>query len=306
MARKIVSAVIVISILITGTYLFIRTPDFYKKVSQRHSLLKERREAWGSLDKTLKKKISNFNGDVAVVIKDFDTGLSILFNEDRLLPSASLVKIPIMAACFYAAAKGTLRLDETMRLQNAHKVSGSGILKQESSGKEYTIERLIEIMIAESDNTAANMLTERLGIGYLNDCFKKIGLKNTNLSRAMMDFKSRKNGIENYTTARDMAFLLEKIYHNRLLNASISKRCVKILTGQKINDRIPKRLPPGTVVAHKTGLERGVCHDVGIVYTDKGNFLICVLTKHKQRSARQAKKLISGISSAAYKIETGS
>ena len=305
MRRKIVLTIIILSILIAGGYLFIRAYGSYCRAGQRQILLKERREAWEALDKTLKNEIIKFNGEVAVVIKDLDTGLEIAFNEDKLLPSASLVKIPIMASCFYAEAEGRLKLVETIRLENADKVAGSGVLKQESPGKGYTIEKLIELMISESDNTAANMLIKRMGTDYLNDCFKRIGLKNTNLAREMMDFKSRKEGIDNYTTARDIAFIMEKMYRGKLLNALVSRKCLHILANQKVNDRIPKKLPAGTIIAHKTGLEKGVCHDAGIVYTANGNFLICVLTKHKYKNARQAKGLISDISLVTYKAEIG-
>lgn len=300
MRRRIVLTIIILSVLVAGAYVSIQSYRTYQNARQRQILLKERREAWRNLGKTLKGEINNFNGEVALVIKDFNTGLEIALNDNRLLPSASLVKVPIMAACFYASAEGRLKLSEVMRLEKAHKVSGSGMLKQESPGKKYTIEKLIELMIAESDNTAANMLIERLGIEYLNDCFKRIGLKNTNLSREMMDFKSRKEGIENYTTARDIAFLLEKMYYGRLVNEPVSKKCLRVLADQKVKDRIPKKLPAETVVAHKTGLEKGVCHDAGIVYTSKGNFLICVLTKHKYKNARQAKRIISDISLVIY------
>jgi beta-lactamase class A len=303
--RRIVLAVIILGFFIAGAYLSIQAHDSYQRTKQRQILLEERRQSWKNLDKTIKSEIKNFNGEVAAVIKDFNTGTEIVINENKLLPSASLVKIPIMAACFNAVVEGSLKLDETIRLQNAYKVSGSGILKQESPGKEYTIEKLIELMIAESDNTAANMLIERIGKDYLNDFFKRIGLKNTNLAREMMDFEGRKEGVENYTTSRDMALLLEKMYYGRLLNASLSKKCLQILTNQKVNDRIPKKLPAETIVAHKTGLEKGICHDAGIVYTTKGNFLICVLTKHKYKSARQAKRLISDISLVTYKTEIG-
>ena len=160
-------------------------------------------------------------------------------------------------------------------------------------------------MIAESDNTAANMLTEKLGMDYINSSFKKIGLENTNLSRAMMDFDSRSAGIENYTTAGDMAFLMEKICSGRLIDKEVSRRCLTILAMQKVNDRIPKRLPLGTVVAHKTGLENGICHDVGIAYTPRGNFIICVLTGHNYKTARPSKKLIADISFAVYDSYNG-
>ena len=97
-----------------------------------------------------------------------------------------------------------------------------------------------------------------------------------------------------------MAYILEELYRGRFINRKVSKRCLEMLAEQKINDRIPKRLPHEVIVAHKTGLENGVCHDVGIVYTSKGNFLICVLIKHEYPTARPAKRLISRLSLLTY------
>jgi beta-lactamase class A len=298
--RKILPAILILSLLAAGVHFSIQAYNGYQEVRQKKILLEKRKDAWAALRKKLGNEVKNFDGEVSLVVKDFSTGLEIDFDKDKQLPSASLAKVPIMAACFYAVAEGRLKLDEKITLKRAQKVPGSGVLKNEKPGKDYTIEELMEFMISESDNTAANMLTERLGMDYLNGCFKRMGLKSTNLSRVMMDFESRKMGIENYTTAADMALLLEKMYRGKLLNAAVSRKCLTILAGQKVKDRIPKKLPHSTVVAHKTGLEKGVCHDVGIVYTKKGNFLIAALTRHKSKTARDAKNLIADISLDTY------
>ena len=155
-------------------------------------------------------------------------------------------------------------------------------------------------MISESDNTATNMLIDRLGFACLNDNFKKIGLKDTNISRRMMDFRSRKAGKENFTTASDLAHILEKIYKKKLINKAYSQMCLDFLKKQKIKDRIPVKLPAGTLVAHKTGLEKGICHDAGIVFTPRGDFLICVLTRHKNKTAKSAKELIAQLAFLTY------
>jgi beta-lactamase class A len=98
-----------------------------------------------------------------------------------------------------------------------------------------------------------------------------------------------------------MAYILEKLYRRQFLSREVSEKCLALLNQQKINDRIPKALPEDEVsVAHKTGLERHICHDAGIVYTPKGDFLICVLVKHGNRFAKPAKKLISDIALASY------
>jgi beta-lactamase class A len=168
-------------------------------------------------------------------------------------------------------------------------------------GAAFTVEELFFPMITQSDNTATNLIIEKIGFDTLNAYFKKMGLKNTNLSRKMMDFEERADGVENYTTAADMAYLLEGLYHNDFVSADVSRQCLKLLAQQRINDRIPKKLPKDTFVAHKTGLERHVCHDVGIVFTKKGNFLICVLASHENKLARAAKKFISDIALLTYR-----
>jgi beta-lactamase class A len=251
--------------------------------------------AFQELKKQMGAQISLFSGKAGIIIKDLDTDWTISFQDEELFPSASLVKIPIMAACFYAAQQGKIDLEEIYRLKEADKVPGSGELKLTASGTKFSIAELIELMIAKSDNTAANIIIDRLGFDYLNATFKVLGLKNTNISRKMMDFKSRKKGIENYTDCRDLAYILTSIYRKALISRKISLLSLELLKQQTVNDRIPAKLPPDVLTAHKTGLERGVCHDAGIVYTKKGDFLICVLTQHKNKSSRLSKRFISQI-----------
>ena len=106
--------------------------------------------------------------------------------------------------------------------------------------------------------------------------------------------------MENYTTALDTAKLFRSMYFGRLISKKVSQKCLAILKKQKINDRIPGLLPSGVAVAHKTGLEYGVCHDAGIMYTSQGDFLICLLVKHTNPTARTAKRLIASISKEVY------
>jgi beta-lactamase class A len=167
----------------------------------------------------------------------------IAFNEDTLIPSASLVKIPIMLSCFYAAEDGKISLKDAISLKSSEKVAGSRVLGKEPAGSVFTVEELFNPMITQSDNAAANILIDLLGLGTLNTYFKKMGLKNTNIARKMMDFKERREGEENYTTAGDMAYLLEKLYYKKFLNKGVSEKCLELLGQQKINDRIPRKLP---------------------------------------------------------------
>ncbi len=298
MLKKICLIVLLACFLGAGVYVPYRA---FKKVQEYRLALQRRKAAWGILKIALKDRIEAFGEEPSVVIKDLETGWEIDYRKDRLVPSASLVKIPIMLSCFYAAQENKIGLEDTLYLKASRKVEGSKALKDKPAGTAFTVGELIRPMITQSDNTATNMIIEYMGFDTLNEYFKKIGLKSTNISRKMIDFKQRRRGIENYTTAGDIAFLLEDLYRSKFLNKNVSRQCLLLLGQQKINDRIPRKLPQEeTFIAHKTGLERSVCHDAGIVFTRKGNFLICVLVEHDNKVAGPAKKFISDIALLAY------
>jgi len=301
MIKRIIFICLLACFLGSVTYFSYSRYQVFKKAEKERILLGKRKAAWDNLSSAVKNRIEAFGNHPSVVIKDLDMGWEIDFNKDKLVPSASLVKIPIMLACFYAAGEKRINLKDTVYLKTSEKVAGSKVVGKKPVGSVFTVEELIEPMITQSDNTATNMLIDYIGFDTLGMYFKKIGLKNTNIVRKMLDFKERKKGIENYTTTEDMAFVLEKLYRSNFMNKEVSKQCLLLLGQQKINDRIPRKLPKDdTFIAHKTGLERHVCHDVGIVYTQKGNFLICVLVRHKNKVAEPSKKLISDIALLTY------
>lgn len=290
---------IIILFLLTGCcafFLFPRAADLIKEARDRKTSL----SAWQVLRYDVSREILNSKLEAGVVICDLRRGRQLIINQNKRFPSASLVKVPIMAACFYAQKEGKLNLKDSLVIKNRVKALGSGRLKNMADGTAVNIRDLIEIMVIESDNTATNMLIERLGFDYLNNIFKKVGLEDTNISRYMMDFKSRKKGIENYTTARDIALLFNMIYSGRLINKKVSQECLDILKRQKMKDRIPAHIPVGVVVGHKTGLENSVCHDAGIVFTSQGDFLLCALVKHRQKTSKMPKEFISDLALRVY------
>lgn len=306
--KKTIFFIIAAAFIISAAYfsrsvfIFVRaeTAKFAKARAEAAEKAAKRKAAWERLKTAVAKEARSLNGTAGIVIVDLDKGWEISAHKDLKIPSASMVKIPIMMAYFCASSEGRIDLKSKLALKNSDKVPGSGALKNAAAGTEYAIEDLIYRMVTESDNTATNMLINRMGMGTLNGYFLRLGARDTNISRKMMDFRSRKSGIENYTTAGDIAHLLQKLYRGKFIGAEASQRCVEILACQKMKDRIPKKLPEGIVVAHKTGLENNICHDAGIVYTDKGDLLICVLTNHRNKSAREAKSVIADISLLAY------
>jgi beta-lactamase class A len=271
-----------------------------RRYQEHQQLLRRRTAAWLALEAAVKSEIQGFDEEVGVVIEDLPYHLRLSVNDKLLMPSASLVKIPVMASCFYAIREQKMKLDQFLILREKEKVSGSGSIQYLPAGTYFSIDELIRRMISESDNTAANMLINYLGFDYINGTFKRMGMQDTQIVRLMMDFKSRSAGRENYTTASDIAHILRALYGGSLISAESDALCLEYLKQQKHRDRIPAKLPSATTVAHKTGLENGVCHDAGIVFTPQGDYLICVLVRHNNQNARPAKKFIGQLAFMVY------
>ena len=300
-AKKIFLSIFIGLSLICGSYFSYQYYTDLKETKRQQVFLEKSKTAWQVLRQKLTNEISQFKGETGIVVKDLETGWELSYGKNQLFPSASLVKIPLMAACFLAADQGRIKLDRNIALKSVDKLTGSGVLKDMPAGTTFSVERLTGLMIYDSDNTATNIVTNLLGIDYLNNTFKAFGLKDTELSRKIADYRLRDKGIENYTTAEDMALLLEKIYRGTLGNKYVSDQCISMLKLTRMNDRIPKYLPVEITIAHKTGLENGVCHDAGIVFTLKGNFIIVVLTKHTNSSSVSSKEFIAKVAERVYK-----
>ena len=253
------------------------------------------RELMGELE----KRAAKFHGEAGILIKDLKTRQTLGINSSKLFPSASLVKVPIMAAVYAAEKEGKLKLTDELAVERKEKVRSHSKIYRARNGRKFQIDYLVEQMITKSDNTATNMIVDALGFGYLNQKFTEFGLKNTDLRRGVMDLKWRKAGIENYTTAEDMALLLEKIYNGELVSREASAKMLETLKRQKVNDRLPRGLPTNLVVAHKTGLLNDTVSDVGIIFTSKGDFIICVITADIH-NFRMAKRFIGRIATCTY------
>ena len=262
----------------------------------------QRQAAWEDLKRQLSAEIRHFDGQAGVVVVDLQTGWSLVHQARRAFPAASVIKVPMMTACFQAAQEGRLDLNSSVMIRPSDKVSGSGVLKTLPGRTWVPVSQLINWMVTQSDNTATNVLMSQLGMDYFNQHFRQLGLTGTQLSRRMMDFSLRKRGVENYTTAEDMARVLGMIYRQEAVSPQASRAGLELLKRQHLRDRIPAMLPEGTPVAHKTGLERAVCHDAGIIFTRRGALLICVLTQRKVRkgTSRPAKRFIARLARHAY------
>lgn len=209
-------------------------------------------------------------------IKNLKEGDIFKYNEDVKVPSASIIKIPIMAEILRQVKEGKLNLKQRIKVSHDIKVPFS-ILTLMDDENTYSLKDIITLMIIQSDNTATNVLIDLAGMDNVNKFIKSCGLKNTILQRKMMDSTARQKGLENYTSARDMAVLLEMIYKGELVDNASCKVMVEIMKEQLDRAMMMLNIPDETVVAHKTGELECLNHDVGIVYHKECDYIFAML-----------------------------
>jgi len=249
---------------------------------------------WKSLADAVQRRAKHFNGAVGYVIKDMRTGAVTSSKDNHPFLSASLIKLPILCAAFQAVEDGKMSLSAPVTLEKADRRGGSGVLKNVPLGSVYTNRELLELMIVHSDNTAAELLIRQLGYDYIRETFTRFGLQETQIHPEGFKLSSRRVVSDNITSPRDMARLLEKIYRGTLISPQASEQMLDILKRQKMRDRLPRYMPAGWTIAHKTGLLRKACHDVGIVFSPKGEYMICVLTG-QDVNYKYAKQFIASV-----------
>jgi beta-lactamase class A len=237
-------------------------------------------------------------GVVALAARHVGSGRTWCHNEHVRLPSASLIKLPILACFWETVETGHLDPDERPTLSaEALRVEGTGVLKALGPGLQPTWSDLATLMITVSDNVATNLLIDRLGMDTIQAWIDKAGLAATRIERRMMDSAAMSAGRGNWTSAADMDALLSAVVAGTCVSGEASRRMRQVLEAQQIQDRLPRRLGDGVRVANKTGNFANVIHDAGIVTWPGGTLVIAVLTQGL-RSAWQAMDTIADIAAA--------
>lgn len=244
------------------------------------------------------KEINLVEEKISIVIKDLTRDQWILkHDENRVFPSASIIKILIMVEAFNQVEKGEYLLDQKIKIKETDRVEYS--LITELRLEEYSFIDLITLMIILSDNTATNVLINLLGFEQINQMAKELNLKDTVLKRKMMDFDAAKEGKENLTSPIDMATLMEKIYNKSIISPKNCEIMIEILSKQRHRDKLPRYILDEVEIAHKTGELSGLNHDIGIFYLDSIDYLIGIFTTDG-RNDLDGKRTIGRISKLVY------
>ena len=217
--------------------------------------------SWKELKTELTRRINSYSSKWSVYLKDLTTGNVISINE-RAQESASLIKLYVMGAVMQEIQNGNLEMNDTTK-------------------------HLLDEMITVSDNSATNEL-----VRYLNkDHDHKKGMKKVNafIKAQGFEYTHEYNGLEdtslwydtdtkNTTSSKDCGRLLERIYRGEFVSHLASRQMEELLLNQQVTYKIPSTIPSESRVANKTGETSDCENDAAIVYTPKGDYILCIMS----------------------------
>jgi beta-lactamase class A len=267
---------------------------------------KKLKSLWTKLESAIDDIDRNLDGVLGVAIEDLNTGQRFLLHGDSIFPQASSIKIAVLAELYHQAqlsAQGTsgkAKLTDLYTVRAADLVQDSDIMGGLTPGvTQITNRDLATMMVAVSDNSATNVLIDRLGMENVNALLDSLGLHNTRLRRKMMDVKAAAEGRENISTPQEMLTLLEKSYQGKVLDKEMTADFFKMLSTHK-DSFIPRDLPDGLQIANKPGELEAVRNDSGIVFLQNRSYIICVMTTYLTRE-RDGEEAIAKISATTYR-----
>ena len=227
---------------------------------------------------------------------DLDTGNYLDIQGDRVFPAASTIKLPILIAFFQDLDAGKVRLDETLVMRRDLITNGSGEMQDDPVGSRYSARETVTKMITISDNTATNMIIDRLGgIAKLNQRFRSWGLKDTVIRNLLGDF-----GGTNTTSSKDMVRLLALVTKEKLLSPSSREQSLNILRNTVTRSLLPAGLGSGADIAHKTGDIGFLIGDAGLITMPNGKHYLAGIFVRRPYNDTRGRDFIRQVSRLVY------
>jgi beta-lactamase class A len=256
---------------------------------------------WQKLENSIGDVDRNLDGAMGVAILDLTDGHKYLLHANDVFAQASSIKIWVLAELYRQAQQGKLKLTDLYTVNAADLVQDSDIMGGLTPGvTKITLRDLATMMVAVSDNSATNVLIDRVGMENVNALLDSLSLTHTRLRRKMMDLKAPSEGRENISTPAEMMALLESVYHGKVLNKEMTDDFFKVLATHK-DSWIPRDLPDDLKIADKPGALEGVRNDSGVIFVEKRPYILCVMTTYLRRE-RDGEEAISRISLAAWRM----
>jgi len=223
---------------------------------------------WPALSASLEPLIGLANASdirLSIGVQDlsgyFD-GDRLLLGSDDLYHPASTIKMLLIATLMRQVDAGEHALSDRVVVDEDDIVGGFGVLRQEAVPQEVSLQRLAELTVTISDNTATNVLVDVVGYSAMRETAQKLGLDHMQFGRKMFAAASPPDR-ENYIGAADTLTLLMNIHQGTFLSESSRSQILTWMRAQTVKSKIAAGVPADTPIAHKTGENGPVSHDIG-------------------------------------------
>ena len=245
------------------------------------------------LSADLNRTAASYDGVMGIFVKDLTSGQMFAVNADTVFPQASSIKIPILIELMRQAQSGKINLAERVEIHRVTLVGGSGVLQFFSEGgSEISIRDLAVLMVVLSDNSATNLIIDRVGMDNVNAMLRRLGLDKTVLARKMIDVAAEQAERENRSTPRQMATLVEELNSGKLLDPAHTKMALDILEDYK-DSPLRSGVPPQITIAEKPGSLLGAQCDTGIIFLPGRPYAISVMTTFNPSDGNSAITAVS-------------
>jgi beta-lactamase class A len=247
------------------------------------------------------KQLASKYDDIApgMFFMDMETGNYLDINGERAFPAASTIKFPILLALFQAVDEGRVKLNETLTVRSDLITGGSGNL-QYRRGSKLSVLQTATMMISISDNTATNMIIDRLGGKTpLNQKFSSWGLRKTVIRRMLGDFKGL-----NTTSPADLVRLSALVAKHQLVTESSRQKILDIMNQTQNRKLLPAGLGKGAAIAHKTGTLGRLIGDAGIIEMPNGKLYLAGIFVKRGYWDNRARDFVQEVSRVTYRYIT--
>jgi beta-lactamase class A len=253
-----------------------------------------------------RERIRGYDGVAGVYVQDLEGDFGYGVRPDEEFFTASIIKIPVMVAVYRKVDEGELSFSQMVEIKEEDWAAGAGWLQWERAGTKQTVGDLLLLMMNQSDNVATNALVRTVGgPDHINEVAKSLGAENTLLYQKLSSERAAVPSLDNRTTPRDMAAMLQKIADGE---AASEKSCGYMIDLMDLNELdwwLDAGLPPDVYAANKAGWLYQVYDDVGIVKAGERPYVVAILSKYGTEDVDVGRIMIEELSRDVWEAQNG-
>lgn len=254
----------------------------------------------------VEERVGGYSGVAGVYVRDLDADLGYGVRADEEFFSASIIKVPVMVAVYRKVERGELSFSQQVELREGDWAAGAGWLQWEKAGTEQALGDLLLLMMTQSDNVATNALVRLVGgKEHVNEVARSLGAENTLLYQKVSSERGAVPSIDNRTTPRDMAVMMQKIADDEAASAQSCGYMRDLMRTNELDWWLDAGLPDGADAANKAGWLYESYGDAGIVEHDGHRYTVAILSKHGTGTVDDGAALIEDLSRLAWEGQSG-